>query len=122
MDETVAVVASRVRLEEKLLFEALEACGIPHVVVDPRTLHVALDGAAPPWETALVREIAATRALYTALALESLGVRTVNSSEAIRICGDKWKTAVALREADLPAPRTVLALSPEAVPGAAEKL
>src|SRR5919197_1100337 len=121
MEETVAVVASRVRFEEKLLFEALEAWGIPHVLVDPRTLHVALDGDAPPWETALVREIGATRALYAALALESLGVRTVNGSDAIRICGDKWKTALALREAGLRAPRTVLALGPEAVPEAAEE-
>jgi [lysine-biosynthesis-protein LysW]---L-2-aminoadipate ligase len=122
MDETVAVVASRVRFEEKLLFEALEARGIQHVLVDPRTLHVADDGEAPPWETALVREIGATRALYAALALESLGVRTINDSDAIRICGDKWKTALALREAGLPAPRTLLALGPEAVPGAAEEL
>jgi [lysine-biosynthesis-protein LysW]---L-2-aminoadipate ligase len=122
MEETIAVVASRVRFEEKLVFEALEAWGIPHVLVDPRTLHVALDGDRPPWETALVREIGATRALYVALALESLGVRTVNSSDAIRICGDKWKTALALREAGLPAPRTVLALGPEAVPDAAEEL
>jgi [lysine-biosynthesis-protein LysW]---L-2-aminoadipate ligase len=122
MEETVAVVASRVRFEEKLLLEALEAWAIPHVLVDPRRLHAAADGASPAWETALVREISATRALYAALALEGLGVRTVNSSEAIRICGDKWKTALALREAGLPAPRTVLALGPEAVPGAAEEL
>jgi [lysine-biosynthesis-protein LysW]---L-2-aminoadipate ligase len=122
MNDAVAVVASRVRFEEKLLFKALEAREIPHVLVDPRRLHVALDDVAPAWETALVREIGATRALYTALALESLGVRTVNGADAIRICGDKWKTALALREAGLPAPRTVLALGPEAVPGAAEEL
>jgi [lysine-biosynthesis-protein LysW]---L-2-aminoadipate ligase len=122
MTEAVAVVASRVRFEEKLLFEALETCGIRHVLVDPRRLHAAADGASPAWETALVREIGATRALYAALALEALGVRTVNCSEAIRICGDKWKTALALREADLPTPRTVLALSPDAVVGAARKL
>jgi [lysine-biosynthesis-protein LysW]---L-2-aminoadipate ligase len=122
MKDAIAVVASRVRFEEKLLFEALEAREIPHVLVDPRTLHVALDGDAPPWETALVREIGATRALYAALALEGLGVRSVNGSEAIRVCGDKWKTALALREAGLPAPRTMLALGPEAVPGAAEEL
>jgi [lysine-biosynthesis-protein LysW]---L-2-aminoadipate ligase len=122
MKDAVAVVASRVRFEEKHLFEALEAREIPHVLVDPRTLHVALDDAAPEWETALVREIGATRALYTALALESLGVRTVNGPDAIRICGDKWKTALALREAGLPAPRTVLALNPDAVPGAAKEL
>jgi [lysine-biosynthesis-protein LysW]--L-2-aminoadipate ligase len=122
MEGTVAVVASRVRFEEKLLFEALETCGIRHVFVDPRTLNVALDGPPPRWETALIREIGATRALYAALALEAIGVRTVNCSEAIRICGDKWKTALALREADLPTPRTVLALSPDAVAGAARKL
>jgi [lysine-biosynthesis-protein LysW]--L-2-aminoadipate ligase len=122
MKDVVAVVASRVRFEEKLLLKALEEWGVPHVLVDPRTLHVALDAVVPPWETALVREIGATRALYAALALESVGVRTVNGSDAIRICGDKWKTALALREAGLPAPRTLLALSPEAVPGAAEEL
>jgi [lysine-biosynthesis-protein LysW]---L-2-aminoadipate ligase len=122
MNDAVAVVASRVRFEEKLLFKALEAREIPYVLVDPRTLHVALDDVAPPWETALVREIGATRALYAALALESLGVRTVNGSDAIRISGDKWKTALALREAGLPAPRTVLALGPESVPAAAEEL
>src|SRR5919197_1669970 len=121
MKEAVAVVASRVRFEEKLLLKALETWGVPHVLVDPRTLHVALDGVPPPWGTALVREIGATRALYAALALESLGVRTVNDSDAIRICGDKWKTALALREAGLRAPRTVLALGPEAVPEAAEE-
>jgi [lysine-biosynthesis-protein LysW]---L-2-aminoadipate ligase len=122
MNDAVAVVASRVRFEEKLLFKALEAREIPYVLVDPRTLHVALDDVAPPWETALVREIGATRALYAALALESLGVRTVNGSDAIRISGDKWKTALALREAGLPSPRTVLALGPESVPAAAEEL
>src|SRR5919198_6487404 len=122
VSEAVAVVASRVRLEEKLLVQALEAAGIPHVFVDPRTLHVALDGATPPWETALVREIAYTRAQYAALALEGLGVRTVNRAEAIETCGDKWKTALALRDAGLPVPRTLLALTPEAVPGAAEEL
>src|SRR5918911_2134533 len=122
MDEAVAVVASRLRFEEKLLLDALEQRELPHVFVDPRTLHVVLDGAAPPWETALVREIAYTRALYAALALEGLGVRTVNRAEAIDVCGDKWKTALALGEAGLPAPRTLLALSPEAVPGAAEEL
>lgn len=122
MEEVVAVLASRVRFEEKLLVKALQAWGVPYVVVDPRRLHAAADGASPAWETALVREISATRALYAALALENLGVRTINSSEAIRICGDKWKTAVALHEAELPAPRTVLALGPEAVRRAAREL
>jgi [lysine-biosynthesis-protein LysW]--L-2-aminoadipate ligase len=121
MEEAVAVLASRVRFEEKLLLKALEAWAIPYVLVDPRRLYSAADGASPAWETALVREISGTRALYAALALESLGVRTVNGSDAIRICGDKWKTALALREAGLPAPRTVLALGPEAVPAAAEE-
>src|ERR671937_651643 len=100
MDETVAVVASRLRFEEKLLLDALEQRELPHVFVDPRTLQVALDGATPPWETALVRE--------------GLGVRTVNRAEAIETCGDKWKTALALRDAGLPVPRTLLALNPEA--------
>jgi [lysine-biosynthesis-protein LysW]---L-2-aminoadipate ligase len=118
----VALVASRVRFEEKLILEALEARAIPHAVLDPRTTPIALDGITPPWEVALVREIAHTRALHAALALEGLGFRTVNRARAIETCGDKWRTALALREAGLPAPRTVLALSPEAVSLAAEEL
>ena len=57
----VAVLASHVRLEEKLIFRALAARGCPRVHVDDRRLAVCLDGARPEWDVALNRALSATR-------------------------------------------------------------
>jgi [lysine-biosynthesis-protein LysW]--L-2-aminoadipate ligase len=62
----------------------------------------------------LNREISHSRASYAARSLETIGITTVNSASATEICGDKWRTSLALREAGLPTPRTVLAFTPQA--------
>ncbi|MEV6032895.1 RimK family alpha-L-glutamate ligase [Nonomuraea sp. NPDC052116] len=117
----VAVLASRVRREEKWIMEALERRAAPYEHLDTRTLwRFADDDAIPPWSVVLNREIAHTRALYAAVTLESRGVRVVNTAAATDVCGDKWRTTLALREAGLPVPRTALALSPEAALGVIE--
>jgi [lysine-biosynthesis-protein LysW]---L-2-aminoadipate ligase len=120
----VAMLASRVRWEERLILETLERRGVPHELIDARTLHTPLASpdTAPPWEVVLDREIGQTRALYGALALEGGGIRVVNSAQAIEVCGDKSRTGLALQIAGLPTPRTVLALTPEAARLAAEEL
>ena len=66
------------------------------------------------WTLAVNREIGQTRAAYAATALEAAGVRVINSAAATDLCGDKWRSTVALRRADLPLPRTALALTPDA--------
>lgn len=114
----VAVIASRVRREERAVFEALERRGVPYDHVDPRGLHQAA-GAPVPWRLVLNREIAQVRALYAALALEGGGARVVNSASATQTCGDKWRTALALEAAGLRTPRTALALTPDAARAAA---
>jgi [lysine-biosynthesis-protein LysW]--L-2-aminoadipate ligase len=120
----VAIIASRVRWEERMILDAFERRGIPHELVDARTLYTPLThaGIAGRWELALDREIGHTRALYGALALEGGGVRVVNSAHAIEVCGDKSRTALALQIAGLPTPRTVLALTPDAARAAADDL
>jgi [lysine-biosynthesis-protein LysW]---L-2-aminoadipate ligase len=120
----VAVLASRVRWEERKILEAFERRGIPHEVVDARTLYTPLTHPGLPgrWELALNREIGHTRALYGALALEGGGVRVVNSAQAIEVCGDKSRTALALQIAGLPTPRTIVALTPDAARAAAADL
>ncbi len=50
-----------------------------------------------------------------AKALESLGVHTVNSSEAIKVCDDKALTHLVLSENNIPFPTTVV--PPEMYPG-----
>lgn len=110
---TIAVIASRVRREERSIFAALERRGIGYEHVDPRGLYQPA-GAPARWQLVLNREIAQTRALYVALALEAAGARVVNSAAATETCGDKWRTAIALTAAGVPTPRTVLALTPAA--------
>jgi [lysine-biosynthesis-protein LysW]---L-2-aminoadipate ligase len=112
----VAVLASRIRADEKRILTELDRRSVGYDVVDTRTLRTLLDSPRPRWNAVLVREIGHTRALYAARCLEALGVAAVNGSAAIETCGDKWRTSLALREAGLPTPRTGLALTPEAAP------
>ncbi|MBT2385822.1 lysine biosynthesis protein LysX [Streptomyces sp. ISL-11] len=109
-----AVVASRLRADEKRVLEALERRGLPYEFVDSRALWRVLQQSGTPWPFVLNREIGQARALYAARALEAAGATVVNSARAIDVCGDKYRTSVALRDAGLPTPRTALALTPEA--------
>jgi [lysine-biosynthesis-protein LysW]---L-2-aminoadipate ligase len=136
---SLAVLASRVRFEEKLIFAALERHGVSYVHIDPRRLIAdpaggTADGGPPgdgppsapvevaAVEVALNREISQSRGYYASLLLEARGVRTVNRSEVIGVCGDKLQTSVRLSAAGLPTPRTLVALTPEAGLDAAEML
>ncbi|WP_243716194.1 lysine biosynthesis protein LysX [Actinomadura darangshiensis] len=121
----VAVLASRVRYEEKRIFAALERRGVAFTHVDTRRFGAELEGAPdgpPEYAAALNREISHSRALYASLLLEARGVATVNTSEAIAVCGDKVRTSLLLRRAGIPTPRTAVALSPEEGADAAERL
>ncbi|WP_307840563.1 RimK family alpha-L-glutamate ligase [Streptomyces sp. G44] len=109
-----AVFASRVRTDEKRILEALDRRKLPYVFLDSRTVWQSLDGSAAPAPLVLNREIGYARALYGARALEAAGCVVVNSARATEICGDKYRTSVALRDAGIPTPRTALALTPEA--------
>ncbi|GII85565.1 lysine biosynthesis enzyme LysX [Sphaerisporangium siamense] len=119
---TLAVVASRIRADEKRIFDALDRRAAPYVHVDSRTLWSSADLAPLPWDRALNREIGHVRAAYAAHSLEALGTLVVNSARATEVCGDKWRTSMALRSAGLPAPRTALALTPTAALPAIEEI
>lgn len=122
----VAVLASRVRYEEKRVFAALERRGVPYAHVDTRRLSAELDTTEADgrfgYAAALNREISHSRGMYGSLLLEARGVATLNTSAVITACGDKVRTSLLLRRAGVPAPRTAVALSPEEGADAAERL
>ncbi len=118
---SVVVLASRLRWEEKAILDALESRAMRYEVVDPRTMVAELDEPLQWHGVALSREISLTRAVYSALSLEHAGIRVINTARSLETCGDKWRTALALRSAGLPTPRTVLALTPEAARDVAEE-
>ncbi|MER5750217.1 RimK family alpha-L-glutamate ligase [Streptomyces sp. NPDC002088] len=114
MSADIAVVHSRVRTEEKALFEALERRNLPYTAVDTRRLHGFADAAPVNWRVGLNRELSLSRAVYAARTLEAYGLHMVNSACATEVCGDKWRTTLALVRAGVPTPRSALALTPTA--------
>ncbi len=119
----IAVAYSRVRFEEKLLFAALEARGVPYDPVDVREVAYDLserrfDG----YDIVLLRCLSDTRAFYLSRWLAGQGVPTVNPHRVIAVCGDKLLTSLALEEAGLPTPRTAFGFTPERMVEAIEEL
>jgi [lysine-biosynthesis-protein LysW]--L-2-aminoadipate ligase len=112
----LALVASRVRVEEKQLLAALDRAGLRYLQVDTRSFTMDLAKPSPSGgcQLALLREISQTRSYYAARLLEHAGVRAVNPSRVIELCGDKLRTSLLLAEAGIPAPRTAVALGPDA--------
>jgi [lysine-biosynthesis-protein LysW]--L-2-aminoadipate ligase len=70
----------------------------------------------------LQRSISYFRGLHISALLESKGVEVVNSYKAASICGNKALTSIALSEASIPTPRTLLAFTEEAAIKALDKL
>ena len=94
----VGVLCSRIRVEEKLLFEALSARGVEYDKLDDRELVFNLHDPRPfqQFDIILERCINHSRALYSLHMLASWGVKVINSAETARICGDKLITTLAL--------------------------
>ncbi|ANE43840.1 lysine biosynthesis protein LysX [Deinococcus puniceus] len=113
----LAIIYDRIRPDEKMLFEALDALGVAYDKVYAPQLTVTFDDAgraAVPWKVALERCVSQSRGHAVTRALEGLGVRVVNPSHVIELCGDKLATNARLAAAGLPTPRTAVAFDGEA--------
>jgi [lysine-biosynthesis-protein LysW]---L-2-aminoadipate ligase len=118
----LVVLASRIRFEERAILNVLERRGIAYDRLEERTLSFVLGDPLPGRSAVLNRCISFTRALYAARLLEAAGIKVINESRVIEICGDKLLTSLALVRASLPVPRTMAALTPEAARQAIETL
>jgi len=117
-------LCSRIRVEEKLLFEALDARGVAYEKLDDRELVFNLHDPSPlqQFDIILERCINHSRALYALHMLNGWGIKTVNSAEVARICGDKLLTTLALMQHKVPVPPNMVAFTPEAAMEAIETL
>jgi [lysine-biosynthesis-protein LysW]---L-2-aminoadipate ligase len=118
----VGVLCSRIRAEEKLLFDAFQRRAIPFEKIDDRAISFDLTAAPPHYDIVLERCLHHSRALYALRILNQWGVRTVNTYEVALTCGDKINTTTALVAAGVPSPRTLIAFTPESALRAIETL
>lgn len=118
----VGVLCSRIRVEEKLLFEAFERRRVPIDRIDDREVVFDLQQPALRYDIVLERCLHHSRALYALKMLNDWGIPTVNSHEVALTCGDKINTSAALVRAGVPSPRTLIAFTPESAMRAIETL
>ncbi len=123
----VGILSSRVRVEEKLLFEALEERDVTFERIDSRRVAFELgNGSAgvsaagdglerlQACDAVLVRCLSHSRAYYLTRWLEGAGIPAVSPHQSIATCGDKMLTSAALREAGVPIPNTRIAFTQDA--------
>src|SRR5215212_9558594 len=98
----LAVLCSRIRVEEKLLLAELDRRRVPYERVADDDLVLRLDQPVFPYDLVFERSISYGRALYALQTLESWGVACVNRAAVIATCGDKLLTSLALERARVP--------------------
>jgi [lysine-biosynthesis-protein LysW]--L-2-aminoadipate ligase len=112
----IGVLYSRVRVEEKWIFAAMEKRGIDYERLDDRSISFDLDNPKQwcEYDAVLERSISYTSGLYALRMLNAFGVPTVNTAAVAEICGDKLTTSAMLAKAGLPQPHNATAFTPEA--------
>jgi [lysine-biosynthesis-protein LysW]--L-2-aminoadipate ligase len=120
----IGVLYSRVRVEEKWLFESLDRRGVDFDKIDDRLATFDLDnpGNWLSYNVILERCISYGRGLYATQVLNAWGIPTVNMAHVAAICGDKMITSIALSKAGIQQPIVKIAFTPESALQAIEEI
>ena len=112
----LAILTSRIRVEEKLLIEALRQRSIAFDIIDDGELLLDLAHPDERWrayDAVLCRSMSQSRGLAVLHVLEHWGVRVCNTATVTATCNDKLLTTLALLRAGIPTPHTLLAFDPQ---------
>lgn len=133
----VGILASRIRVEEKLLLDAFRARNIDVEIIDDSAIRFSLsDGSShqandihssdnPQWDrysVILERSLSQSRGMYLLHALAERGIPTLNRYDTAALCNDKYLTTAALNRAGVPTPHTIMAFTPETALTAIESM
>jgi [lysine-biosynthesis-protein LysW]--L-2-aminoadipate ligase len=117
----LAILTSRVRVEEKLLIEALQRRSAEFDIIDDGELLLDLARPGERWrayDAVFCRSVSQSRGLAVLHVLEHWGIPVFNSAATTATCNDKLLTTLALLRAGIPVPRTMLAFDePRAIEG-----
>jgi [lysine-biosynthesis-protein LysW]--L-2-aminoadipate ligase len=119
----LGLLYSRVRVEEKMLFDALDARGVQYDKIDDRDVEFDLQnpGAWREYDVILERCINHSRALYALKILNDWGIPSVNTAYVADVCGNKLVTSSQLVKAGIPTTRIKIAFTPESAIRAIEE-
>lgn len=111
----IGVLCSRVRKEEKLLFEEFDKRNVDYLQIDDREIYFDLTQKKLFSEFDLIfdRSINFSHALYILKILQDRGVPTINSYSVVKNCGDKLITSLLLEKHNIPTPKVRIAYTPE---------
>jgi [lysine-biosynthesis-protein LysW]--L-2-aminoadipate ligase len=120
----IGVLFSRLRIEEKWIFAALDTRGIDFDRLDDREIYFDLERPEiwQRYDAILERSISYNNGLYALRILNAWGVLTVNTAAVAEACGDKLTTSALLTRAGVPQPRDVVAFTPESALEAIEQI
>lgn len=112
----IAVLCSRVRVEEKWIFESLDKRNISYDRIDDRkaVLNITDPEYWKQYDAVIERSVSYTNGLYITRVLNAWGIPTVNMAHVAATCGDKLSSSVALQQAGVPQPAVWVAFSAEA--------
>lgn len=114
------ILLSRVRVEEKLIFEEFEQRGVGFGRIDDREIVFELGKVQFPYDIVLERSVNHSRALFALKLLGDAGIKTVNTYQVADVCGNKILTSSALVRDNVASPRTLIAFTPESALAAIE--
>ena len=116
------ILFTRLRTEEKLLKEAAERLGIP---CELQLVSDTVFGGEPfcsQDDVVLARCVSHNQNEAVAQMLETQGIRVVNSSHVMGVCGNKLTTSCVLEQAGVPQPKYLVAFTQEGALDAVERL
>ncbi len=119
----LGVLYSRVRVEERILFDTLDARGIAYDRINDQDVEFDLHnpGAWRDYDVILERCINHSRALYALKILNDWDIPTINTAYVADVCGNKLVTSSALVRAGVPSTRVKIAFTPESALEAIEE-
>lgn len=120
----IGVLYSRIRVEEKWIFAALERRGLDYERLDDREIYFDMDDPGPwlEYDAVLSRNISYARGLYALHILNGWGIPTVNTAAVAEACGNKLVTSSLLKKAGVPQPHNLIAFTPESALQAIEEM
>lgn len=116
------ILFTRLRLEEKLLLEAAKRENIPCELQNVTDVYYGGANFCSPEDVVLARCVSHNQNESVAMMLENQGVRVVNQSSVMTLCGNKLSTSVALDAGGIAQPEFRVAFTPEAAMAASEEL